>query len=95
MAGRKTEAVKPERPSATERSNQEGMTEGEGLNELETVDRLLSELESKIREKSFKPAVADLIRLLLLRRDLEEEQPKEITVQWVEPEMDGEKPIAG
>lgn len=95
MAGRKLGEVKPELPGATERSAQEGITEGERLNELETVERLLSDLESKIRETSFKPAVADLIRLLLLRRDLEEEQPKEITVQWVEPEMDAEEPIAG
>jgi hypothetical protein len=59
------------------------------------VERLLVEVDQKLRAGEFKPGVADLIRLLQLRTELGEDQPKEITVTWVERETEGEEPSGG
>lgn len=70
---------------------------GDDRREMERamVDRLLEELDQKIQAEGFKPAVADLIRLLTLQRELEDERPKEITVTWVDPKPDGCEPSGG
>lgn len=96
MAPRKTEGQKvPQQRQMRAQPAETDKTDGGKANELETVQRLLLDLEIKLREGDFKPSIADLIRLLALRRELEEEQPKEINVRWEEPEMDGEEPTAG
>ncbi|MEO8661107.1 MAG: hypothetical protein ABI693_21740 [Bryobacteraceae bacterium] len=59
------------------------------------VERLLVDVDQKLRAGEYKPGVADLIRLLQLRTELGEEQPKEITVTWVERETEGEEPSGG
>ncbi len=42
-------------------------------------------IEKRIDEDELKPTVGDFIRLLQLEREIEEEQPKEIKVSWVDP----------
>ena len=37
-----------------------------------------------------KATLGDYIRLVQLQKDLKDEQPKEITVTWVEPEAEPE-----
>ena len=49
------------------------------------IDDLLKEVAGKLKGNLNKATVADLIRLMELQKDVEEEQPREITVQWVEP----------
>jgi hypothetical protein len=53
------------------------------------VSKALRGIASRIETDEMKASVGDLIRLLQLKHDIEAEQPKEITVTWVEP---GEKP---
>jgi hypothetical protein len=52
----------------------------------ELVAALLALAQSNLESGDFKVSVADVIRLLQMQRELEEERPREITVQWVEPQ---------
>jgi len=49
------------------------------------VEQVIENIEKKLTSKDLKPSVGDFIRLLQLEKELEEEQPKEIKVSWVEP----------
>ncbi len=81
--------------SANERSTRKRGVNNRRERERKIVDRLLGELDKKIQAEGFKPAVADLIRLLTLQRELEDERPKEITVTWIDPTPDESDPSGG
>jgi hypothetical protein len=49
----------------------------------------LKKLEKKL-EHDMKATLGDYIRLVQLQKDLDDEQPKEITVTWVDREPDPE-----
>jgi hypothetical protein len=53
--------------------------------EAALVEKVIETFEEKLNSNELKPTVGDLIRLLQLEKELEEEQPKEIKVLWVEP----------
>ncbi len=55
---------------------------------LRKLDNLLQRIEEKLEQDDFKPTVGDFVRLLQLRKELEDERPREITVTWVEPSGD-------
>lgn len=95
MAAKKIGGKKGNEIHALESLSANG-NDGDGrLNGRVTVERLLKDVEDKLRSGDYKPGIADLIRLLQLRSELGEEQPKEITVTWVEPETDGREPSEG
>jgi len=48
-----------------------------------TIDRLLMSIEAKLEKPEFKASIGDFIRLLQLKKEMEEEQPREITVRWL------------
>lgn len=48
----------------------------------ELVSKVIASIEAKLAKDELKPTVGDLIRLMQIRQ---EEQPREITVSWVEP----------
>jgi hypothetical protein len=48
------------------------------------IDKLLQSIEQRIEKDELKATLGDFIRLLQLQKELEEEQPKEIEVRWVE-----------
>jgi hypothetical protein len=54
-------------------------------NKAAFVRDVIRRIEDKLTDDA-KPSVGDFIRLLQLEKELEEEQPKEIQVSWVEPE---------
>lgn len=58
--------------------------------QVEVVEQLLQLMEEKLGAKEVKVTLADYVRLVQLRRDLEEEEPREIKVSWVERETPGE-----
>jgi hypothetical protein len=37
------------------------------------------------QQKDFKPSLAEYLKLLQLEREFEDDEPKEITVTWIEP----------
>lgn len=49
------------------------------------IDEILKRVEERLKGNDFKATVGDFIRLLEIRKALEEERPREITVRWVEP----------
>ncbi len=61
---------------------------------VKLVEQVIENLEKKLESNELKPSVGDFIRLLQLEKELEQEQPREIKVSWVEPreeEHAGEK----
>jgi hypothetical protein len=57
----------------------------QGQSQAEVVRKLLAKVESKLGGQDVKVTLADYIRLVQLRKELEEDEPKEIRVTWVEP----------
>jgi DNA-binding HxlR family transcriptional regulator len=64
----------------------------EARNEMETrktranvIRKAIENIEQKLDDGKLTPTVADLVRLLQIEKDLEDEQPVEVRVTWVEP----------
>jgi hypothetical protein len=53
------------------------------------VTKVIRKIEKKLEADELKPTVGDFIRLLQLEKELEDEQPREIKVSWVEPDEKG------
>ena len=58
------------------------------------VKQLLEKMEAKLGGRNVKATLGDYIRLMQLQRELEEEEPKEIKVTWVEPRTRGNRVLA-
>lgn len=57
------------------------------------VEQILEKVEQKLGEGDVKATLGDYIRLVQLQKELEDDEPGEITVTWVDPEKtetDGE-----
>jgi hypothetical protein len=52
------------------------------------VKKLLKNVEKKLVGEDVKASLGDYIRLLQLQQELEEEEPKDIKVTWVEPKSE-------
>jgi hypothetical protein len=52
----------------------------------EVVEQILEKVEQKLGEGDVKATLGDYIRLVQLQKELEDEEPGEITVKWVDPE---------
>lgn len=52
------------------------------------MNRLLKQMEEKLGNQDVKVTLADYIRLVQLRNELEEEEPREIRVTWVDRESE-------
>ena len=48
------------------------------------LDQLLAKVEEQIQEQGIKASVSDYVRLVQLRREIHDEQPREVLVKWVE-----------
>jgi hypothetical protein len=53
------------------------------------VSEAIAKIEGKLSSGEVKATVGDFIRLLQLEKELEEEQPREVKVAWVEPSREG------
>jgi len=60
----------------------------------ELVNKLLERIEQKLQGSELKANIGDFIRLLQLQKEFEEEQPREITVTWIEPSEKEDVPVA-
>ncbi len=61
--------------------------------QAEVVEQILEKVEQKLGEGDVKATLGDYIRLVQLQKELEDDEPGEITVTWVDPEKtetDGE-----
>jgi hypothetical protein len=52
--------------------------------QAEVVRRLITQVEKKLEVGDAKVTLADYIRLVQLKKELEAEEPKDIRVTWVE-----------
>ena len=52
------------------------------------VEKLLKNVEKKLGGENVKATLGDYIKLVQLQSELEEEEPKDITVTWVEPKSE-------
>ena len=50
------------------------------------VDKALKGMEARLAIEKEPLGIADYIRLMQLQKEIEEEQPREIKVTWVDPE---------
>jgi hypothetical protein len=57
-----------------------------GKSRARAVKSLLAKVEKKMAGDEIKATVGDYIRLVQLQKELDDEEPKEIKVTWVEPE---------
>ena len=51
---------------------------------------MLARVEQRLGEGDVKATLGDYIRLVQLQKELEDEEPGEITVKWVDPESETE-----
>jgi hypothetical protein len=63
-----------------------GETESaEGLDLLETIDVAIEAMKVSLRSKGCeKGSLSDLIRLLQLRKELDAERPRHVSVRWID-----------
>ena len=52
------------------------------------VTKLLKNVEKKLGGDDVKATLGDYIRLVQLQQELEDEEPRDITVTWVEPKSE-------
>jgi hypothetical protein len=50
------------------------------------IKKIRERVEQKLSENDVKVTLADYIRLVQLEKELEEDEPREIKVTWVNPE---------
>lgn len=65
--------------------------ENERRSQADVVNRLLKQMENKLGANDVKVTLADYIRLVQLQKELEEDEPKEIRVTWVDQESGSSK----
>ena len=56
--------------------------------QAEVVRQLLAGVEEKLKGPELKVTLADYIRLVQLQKELEQEEPREIRVRWVDRESE-------
>jgi hypothetical protein len=54
------------------------------------VEALLKNVEKKLTGKEVKATLGDYLKLVQFQKELEDEDPKEIKVTWVDPEKKSE-----
>ena len=50
----------------------------------QTVKQLIAQVEAALQKKTTTPTLGDYIKLIQLQKELEEEEPREIQVGWVD-----------
>jgi hypothetical protein len=55
------------------------------------IDRAIGGIEKKLQESAASLTIADCLKVMQLQKELEDEQPQEVTVTWVEPESKKDK----
>ncbi len=56
-----------------------------GRSQAALIGDLLKKVEKKLAGEEVKVTLADYIRLVQLKKELDEEEPRDLQVTWVEP----------
>jgi hypothetical protein len=51
---------------------------------VEALDKAIQKIQRRLCDDEVKGSVTDLVRMLQLRNELTEAQPKQLTVRWVD-----------
>jgi hypothetical protein len=82
----KTESKPQEKQDCKKCGNWEAIREHVRVSEL--LDKAIASYDQKLRDKDFKPTIAEYLKLLQLEKELEEElQDSEVQVTWVGPDI--------
>jgi hypothetical protein len=66
-------------------SNKPEIKTEQKANDLATaVENAIATIQAELDATSFKPSVADLVRLLQLRKELSDTQPTTVTARWID-----------
>lgn len=57
----------------------------------EVVQKILERMEDKLSSDEMRATLGDYIRLVQLEKELEDDEPREIKVTWVEPKTESEE----
>ncbi len=57
----------------------------------EVVEQLIQQVEKRLAGDDVKVTLADYIRLVQLRKELNEDEPREIKVTWIERDIDRDR----
>ena len=57
----------------------------------ELINKAIGGIESRLAEDQTPLSIGDYLKVLQLQKELEDEQPHEVTVTWVDPESKKEK----
>lgn len=69
---------------ATNKNKNKAAASGRRTNDAEVIDAIIENLGSQLKGNGTKGTIADFIRLLQLREELDGEEVREVKVQWVE-----------
>ena len=60
------------------------MAKTKNSGQAEVVKKLLAEVEDKLKAEGLKVTLGDYIKLVQLQKDLEQDEPREIRVRWMD-----------
>src|SRR5277367_766079 len=90
-AGRVPESADKSRAGLTEKDNPKltvinrvGKSAKRGGGLAAAVDAAISNIQGRLGNEDMKGSVADLVRLLQLRKELNDTQPQKVTIGWVD-----------
>ena len=69
----------------TTKAETEGTSSKRQKRKATLVSKVIDKIEKKLAANELKPTVGDYIRLLQLEQELDDEQPTEIKVSWIDP----------
>ncbi len=59
---------------------------GTRAREGELIARAIKSVEERLKSAKLTPSIGDYIRLVQLQKDMGFQQPRQVTVTWIEPE---------
>jgi hypothetical protein len=70
----------------TRRRTRVPVKRGRRITKAELIEKAIHSIEDKLESNELKATIGDFIRLLQLQKELQDEQPREIKVTWVDHE---------
>ena len=52
------------------------------------LDKAMSDFEKRLNKNEIQPTLGEYLKLVQIEKEMNETEPKEITVTWVEPEAE-------
>ena len=73
-----------------------GVKRGARDSQADVVERLIGKVEKKLAaDADVKATVGDYIRLMQFHKELQEDEPKDIEVRWIDPKTQEPDPNGG